>query len=438
MSAANEDIRAMIEDAFGRVNRIRLPGLGAADSEPGMHSSPSRGALAGVRVIDMSHQAAGPWCTSLLGDMGADVIKVEKPGRGDGIRYADRTGRLPPEVGGPNFQGFNRNKRGITIDISKPEGVALLRRLVRDADVLIENFRPGVMDRKGLGFEDLRAVNPRLVYCSITAFGPRGPLAQKPGMDLIVQATGGIMGHTGEEDGPPVKAAPPVADINTGVYAAYGIVGALFARERTGEGQHVEVAMLDAVVSLFADNACNLLTDGAKFGKFGSGHPDLCPYQAFPASDGYFIVACLTNAFFKRLAGVVGREDFLTDPRFATNPSRCEHRHEVVEALSAIFRQDTCEHWIAKLEAADIPACRVNTLDEILAHPQIEANGLIEFREDPVHGRLGILGPPVHLSATPTTLERLAPCLGEHTDEVLREFGVEDAEIARLREGGVV
>jgi len=404
-----------------------------------MHSSPTRdGALAGVRVIDMSHQAAGPWCTTLLGDMGADVIKVEKPGRGDGIRYADRTGRLPPEVGGPNFQGLNRNKRGLTIDMSKPEGVELIRRLVRDADVLVENFRPGVMDRKGLGFTDLQRVNPRLVYCSITAFGPRGPLAQKPGMDLILQATGGLMAHTGEEGGPPIKSAPPVADINTGVYAAYGIVGALFARERTGEGQHVEVAMLDAVVSLFADNACNVLTDGTKFGKFGSGHPDLVPYQAFPASDGYIIVACLTNAFFKRLATVLGREDFLTNPSFATNPSRCEHRKEVVEALSEIFRGNTCEHWIAALEAADIPACRVNTIDEILAHPQIEANGLVEFREDAVHGRLGILGPPVHLSGTPTTLERLAPCIGEHSDEVLREFGLGDADIARLRQAGVV
>jgi len=366
------------------------------------------------------------------------VIKVEKPGRGDSIRYADRTGRLPPEVGGPNFQGLNRNKRGITVDISKPEGVALIRRLARDADVLVENFRPGVMDRKGLGYDDLRAINPRLVYCSITAFGSDGPLAQKPGMDLILQATGGLMGHTGEEGGPPIKSAPPVADINTGVYGAYGILGALLSRERTGEGQHVQIAMLDAVVSLFADNACNVLTDGTKFGKFGSGHPDLVPYQAFPASDGYFIVACLTNAFFKRLAGVVGREDFLTDPKFATNPSRCEHRKEVVSVLSDIFRRESCDHWIAALEAADIPACRVNTLDEILAHPQIEANGLVEFREDDVHGRIGILGPPVKLSSTPTGVDRLAPCIGQHTDEVLREFGLSDDELAELRASSAI
>src|SRR5262249_50001615 len=212
----------------------RLTGAAVAWYGPArMQERAKGGALAGIRVIDLSHQAAGPWCTSLLGDMGADVVKIEKPGRGDSIRYADRTGRLPPEVGGLNFQGLNRNKRGLTVDIGQEAGAALVRRLVRGADVLVENFRPGVMDRHGLGWEALHAENPRLVYCSITAFGPRGPLAQKPGMDLIVQATGGIMGHTGEEGGPPIKSAPPVADITTGVYAAYGIASALVARERS-------------------------------------------------------------------------------------------------------------------------------------------------------------------------------------------------------------
>jgi crotonobetainyl-CoA:carnitine CoA-transferase CaiB-like acyl-CoA transferase len=401
-------------------------------------TTPSRGALAGVRVLDFSHQAAGPWCTTLLGDMGADVVKIEKPGRGDSIRYADRSGRLPPEIGGLNFQGLNRNKRGLTIDIGTPEGVALVQRLAKSADVVVENFRPGVMDRHEIGYRHLRAINPRIVYCSITAFGPRGPLAQKPGMDLIVQATGAVMGHTGEEGGPPIKSAPPVADINTGVYAAYGICGALFERERSGEGQHVEVAMLDAVVSLFADNAANVLTEGVKFGKFGSGHPDLVPYQAFPASDGYFVVACLTNAFYKRLAAALGRDDLLTDPRFATNPSRVEHRAHVVGALSEIFKQKTCEHWIALLEANDIPTCRVNRLEDVLHSEQIKANGLVVEQEDPKRGRISILGPPVHLSRTPTRFERLAPIIGEHTDDVLREYGLGADEIATLRAAKIV
>jgi crotonobetainyl-CoA:carnitine CoA-transferase CaiB-like acyl-CoA transferase len=398
----------------------------------------SVGALAGIRVIDLSHQAAGPWCTSLLGDLGADVIKIEKPGRGDSIRYADRTGRLPPEIGGLNFQGLNRNKRGITVDIGQDAGVALVRRLVRDADVLVENFRPGVMDRHGLGWDALHAENPRLVYCSITAFGATGPLAQKPGMDLIVQATGGIMGHTGEEGGPPIKSAPPVADITTGVYAAYGIAAALVSRAQSGAGQHVEIAMLDAVVSLYADNAANVLTEGTRFPKFGSGHPDLVPYQAFPARDGYFIVACLTNAFYKRLCAALGRDDLLTDPRFATNPSRVAHREEIVGVLSEIFRADTCEHWIALMERHDIPACRVNRLEEILAHPQLVANGLLAEHEDPVRGRIRTLGPPLKMSATPTAFVDPAPLLGEHTDEVLREAGLSPAEIAELRAARVV
>jgi crotonobetainyl-CoA:carnitine CoA-transferase CaiB-like acyl-CoA transferase len=398
----------------------------------------SHGALKGIRVIDMSHQAAGPWCTTLLGDMGADVIKVEKAGRGDSIRHADRSGRLPPQIGGLNFQGLNRNKRGICIDIGEPGGVELIRRLAHDADVFVENFRPGVMERKGLGYDDLRRINTRLVYCSITAFGQTGPLAQKPGMDLIVQATGGVMAHTGEEGGPPIKSAPPVADLNTGVYAAYAIASALLARERSGEGQHVHVAMLDAVLSLFADNAANVLTEGTHFGRFGSGHPDLVPYQAFPASDGYFIVACLTNAFFKRLCVAVGREDWLNDPRYASNPARVERRAEVVDALSEIFRQNTCEHWIAVLEKHDIPSCKVMPLHEILAHPQIAENQLIHSHEDAVRGRIVTLGPPIRMSATPTEHTRVAPMLGEHTDQVLREFGLDDREIGELRAANVI
>jgi crotonobetainyl-CoA:carnitine CoA-transferase CaiB-like acyl-CoA transferase len=392
-----------------------------------------RGALTSIRVLDFSHQAAGPWCTTLLGDMGADVVKIEKPGRGDSIRYADRSGRLPPEIGGLNFQGLNRNKRGMTIDIGTDAGVALVKRLVKNADVVVENFRPGVMDRHGLGYPSLKEINPRIVYCSITAFGPRGPLAQKPGMDLIIQATAGLMGHTGEEGGPPIKSAPPVADINTGIYAAYGICGALYERERSGEGQHVQVAMLDAVLSLFADNAANVLTENVEFGKFGSGHPDLVPYQAFPASDGWFIVACLTNAFYKRLATAVGRDDLLNDARFATNPSRVRHREHVVGVLSEIFKQKSCDHWIALLEANDIPTCRVNRLQDVLHSEQIQVNGLVVERDDPKRGRVSVLGPPVHMSRTSTSFERLAPMIGEHTDEVLREYGVSDDEIATLR-----
>jgi crotonobetainyl-CoA:carnitine CoA-transferase CaiB-like acyl-CoA transferase len=394
-----------------------------------------RAALAGIRVIDLSHQAAGPWCTSLLGDLGADVVKIEKPGRGDGIRYA---GTRPPDLGSLNFVGLNRNKRGITVDIGQEAGCALVRRLVEHADVLVENFRPGVMERHGLGWDTLRALNPRLVYCSITAFGPRGPLAQKPGMDLIIQATAGLMGHSGEEGGPPIKSAPPVADITTGIYGAYGILGALLERERSGLGQKVEVAMLDAVISMFSDIAANVLTDGTKYGKFGTGHPDLVPYQAFPARDGYFVVACLTNAFYNRLCEALERPDLLQDPRFVSNRERLKHRAVLVPILSEIFKARERDHWITLLESHDIPACRVNMLEDVLAHPQVAENDLVVTRTDQRGATIRTIGPPVKLSRTATGFTRLAPALGEHTDQVLREFGVSDAELATLRAARVI
>src|SRR5437773_7689046 len=301
-----------------------------------MDATTRRRPLAGIRVCDLTHQAAGPWCTTLLGDMGADVVKVEKPGRGDGIRYA---GDVSPEIGSYNFQGLNRNKRSCAIDLQTPRGRVLIERLALASDVLVENLRPGVLDRYDLGYDALAARNPRLVYCSITAFGPIGPLAQAPGMDLIVQARSGLMGLTGEPGGPPIKAAPPVADITSGIYAAYGILGALLERERSGVGQRVEVAMLDAVLSLYADVATNALSAGTKYGKFGSGHPDLVPYQAFHARDGWFIVACLTNAFWKRLAPALGRPHLLEHPHFKNMKDRIEHRSEVIATLGEIFAQ---------------------------------------------------------------------------------------------------
>ncbi|MGH7856263.1 MAG: CaiB/BaiF CoA transferase family protein [Candidatus Binatia bacterium] len=391
--------------------------------------------LSGIKVLDFTHQAAGPWCTTLLGDMGADVVKVEKPGRGDGIRYA---GSIPPEVGSLNFWGLNRNKRGLGVDLRNPHGRDLLERLALQSDVVVENFRPGVMERHGLGYDDLRARNPRLVYCSITAFGATGPLSQKPGMDLILQATGGLMGHTGEIDGPPVKAAPPAADITSGVYAAYGILGALYERERSGLGQKVELAMLDAVVSLFADVASNVLTNGTIYGKYGSGHPDLCPYQAFRAKDGYFIVACLTNAFWKRLAVAIGREDLLTHPHFETNKARVEHRKEVVETLEAIFVTRDVDHWIRLIEENDIPTCRVNRLDEILAHPQIGANDAVAEVPHPVLGAIRTLAPTVKLRATPSEVRNGAPRLCADTRSVLHDAGLAAEEIEGLFATGAI
>ncbi|MDG2305605.1 MAG: CaiB/BaiF CoA-transferase family protein [Candidatus Binatia bacterium] len=402
--------------------------LGQAVRPPSLH---------GVRVLDFSHQAAGPWATTLLGDLGADVIKVEKPGRGDSIRYGQ--GEDGFEVGSLNFWGLNRSKRGITIDLGKPEGIGLVHRLVPECDVVLENFRPGVMDRKGIGYDVLKKLNPRLVYCGITAFGATGPMAQKPGMDLILQATGGIMSITGEAEGrPPVKAGPPVADITTGVYAAFAVAAALLERERSGLGQKIDLAMLDAVISLLADVGLKTHVGGRDFAPFGSGHPDIAPYQAFRASDGYFIVACLTGAFWKRLPAAIGRPELLDDPRFRNMKARVTNRDALADELNAVFGTQPVAHWIERVEASDIPTCRVNSLRDVFALEQLRTNETLVPVEHPTRGTIEILNSPIKMSGSPHHVTRGAPTLGQHTDEVLSSFGVDDAERERLRAAGVV
>ncbi len=394
----------------------------------------NRGPLAGIRVVDLSHQAAGPWCTTLLGDMGAEVWKIEKPGRGDSIRYARGA---DPKRGSYNFWGLNRNKKSVAIDVKHPAGAELVREMVAAGDVLVENFRPGVMERLGLGYDQLRSTNPGLVYVSITAFGAAGPMAQHPGMDLILQATGGMMGLSGFPGGPPVKAAGPVADISSGIYAAYAVALALFHRERTGIGQRIDLTMLDAVISLLADISTAYLNTGHEYEKFGNGHPDLVPYQAFEASDGYFIVACLSNAFFRRLCQALGREDLLENPKFATNAARCQHRDEIVAILSEIFRTKNRDHWIALCQQYDVPSCRVNSLKELFEMEQLRTIGSVVEWEHPKYGRFRTMNVPIHMSETPGSLRLPPPGLGEHTEEVLHILGKSPAEIARLRAAGV-
>ena len=308
--------------------------------------------------------------------------------------------------------------------------------MVASADVVVENFRPGVMDRLGLGYKHLKVVNPRLIYASITAFGATGPMAQNPGMDLILQATGGMMGLTGFPDGPLAKAAGPVADISSGIYAAYAIALALFHRERTGVGQRIDLSMLDAVISLLADISTAYLNTGHQYAKFGNGHPDLVPYQAFQAKDGYFIVACLTNAFFRRLCQGLGREDLLSDPKFASNTIRCQHREEVVATLQEIFLTDTCDHWIKLCTEFDVPSCRVNGLKELFDLEQLKATGSVADWEHPRQGPFRTMNVVFHMSATPGALRIAPPGLAEHTDEVLRQLGKSDAEITRLKVDG--
>lgn len=393
----------------------------------------NRGPLKGIRVIDFSHQAAGPWCTTLLGDMGADVWKIEKPDRGDSIRYARGA---DPKIGSFNFWGLNRNKRSVGVDIKHPDGAALIKEMAVAADVVVENFRPGVMDRLGLGYDALREINPRLIYASITAFGATGPIAQNPAMDLILQATGGMMGLSGFPGGPPVKAAGPVADISSGIYAAYAIALALYHRTQTGVGQRIDLAMLDAVISLLADISTAYLNTGHEYEKFGNGHPDLVPYQAFEANDGYFIVACLTNAFFRRLCKGLGRADLLENPKFATNTVRCQHRDEIVGILQEIFHTNSCDHWIKFCTDLDVPSCRVNGLKELFAMEQLKAIGSVADWEHPTQGPFRTMNVIFHMSATPGALRIPPPGLAEHTDDVLKELGKSADEIAALRASG--
>lgn len=394
------------------------------------------GILEGIRVLDFSHQLSGPYATMILGDMGATVIKVESPGRGDGIRYE---GRIAPEVGSHFFWGVNRNKRSITLDLKHPEGLAVALRLARSCDIVVENFRPGVMDKLGLSYEAVRAVNPDVVYLSITAFGAEGPMAQRPGMDLILQAVTGVMGITGEaNDRPPVKIGPPIMDMSTALYGVAAMLLALFHRERTGQGQKADISMLDCGVSLMAAQATALLMGTGKEGRFGSGHPNLAPYQAYRDSRGaHFIVACLTNTFWRRLCARLGLGELVDDPRFVDMGARSRHKDELNAVLEPIFAGRPADEWVELLAQEDIPCARVNMPSEALALDQLARNGMVGEMTHPAAGLHKVVASPLHVSPPPR-LERDAPMLGEHTGEILREFGYTDDEIEGLRSAGAV
>jgi crotonobetainyl-CoA:carnitine CoA-transferase CaiB-like acyl-CoA transferase len=376
----------------------------------------------------------------MLGDMGADVVKVERLPSGDGTR-----GFVPPEIGGESaaFMMLNRGKRGVALDLRDPRGIDVVRRLARRTDVLIENFRVGTMESMGLGWEMLRADNPRLVYCQITGFGRTGPLAERGGFDLIAQGYAGLMSITGEPPGAepakPTKIGAPVTDITAGILAAFGVAAALFERERTGEGRCVDTSLYEAAIAQTYWQSAIALASGVSPGPLGSAHPLSAPYQAFRTADGWINVGASNESTWARLTDAVGRPELRHDPRFESNAKRIRHLADLLAMLEPIFAERTTERWLVELERAGVPAGPVASIGEMLEHPQTLARDMVVEVE---HSRLGTvraLGAPVKLSGGATTATRHgAPLLGEHTHEVLREAGITDAEIADLERAGVV
>jgi len=373
-------------------------------------------ALSDVVVIDLSRVLAGPYCTMMLGDMGATVIKIEQPGKGDDTRHFG-----PPYVAGESayYLGLNRNKRSITLDFNNPEHEKRLFELVSTATVLVENFRPGMLDRQGLGYETLRAMNPGLIYCSISGYGHDGPYAMRPGYDFVAQAESGIMSVTGEVEGEPQRVGSPVADVSAGLYACMSILAALHVREKTGKGQHIDISLLEAAVSLLSNVSSNYLISGEEAERYGNGHPNIVPYQAFHTQDGYIVVSCGNDRLYQTFCRLLGREDLATDPRFATNPQRVRNREELVPILQEQFLQRETGDWLTALRAAGIPCGPINTVSQVFSDPQLQARGFVWECEHPTAGTIKLSGSPIRLSETPTRLYKAPPLLGEDNDALL-------------------
>jgi formyl-CoA transferase len=396
-------------------------------------TSPPR-ALDGIRVVDLTQVMAGPFCCMLLGDMGAEVIKVEPP---DGEATRHMAFPLAPGVSGP-FLAVNRNKRGVVLDLARPEAVAILKRLVETADVVVENYRPGVTRRLGIDDDALRAVNPRLIYCSISGFGQTGPYASRGGYDLIAQGMSGIMSATGSPDGPPAKVGVPITDLGAALFAVVGILCALRARRVTGTGQRVDTSLFEAGLALSAWEATEYWYTGQIPKRLGTAHRLNAPYQAFRASDGHFTVGASNSRLWPRFCQLLGLEALTRDPRFLTVGDRVQNQRALERAIEAVTVTRPRAEWLAECEAAGIPAGPIYSVPEALGDPHARAREMVLEHDYPGAGRVRVLGNPVKLSRTPARLGRPAPRLGEHTDAVLGELGYGRSEIDALRAAGAV
>lgn len=371
-------------------------------------------ALSDVVVVDLSRVYAGPYCTMILGDMGATVIKVEQPGKGDDTRQFG-----PPSIAGESayYLGLNRNKHSITLDFRNPEHKQRLLDLIGTATVLVENFRPGTLEKLGLSYETLHELNPGLIYCSISGYGQDGPYANRPGYDFVAQAESGIMSVTGDVDGEPQRVGSPVGDISAGMFACMSILAALYVRKSTGKGQHIDISLFESAVSLLGNVASNHLISGEDAVRYGNGHPNIVPYQAFRTRDGYIVVSCGNDRLYQSFCFLLGRDDLAADPRFISNPRRVRNRKELIPTLQDIFLQRDTADWLAELRAAGIPCGPINTVRQVFNDEQLQARGFIWECEHPTAGPIKLSGSPIHFSDTPTRLYKAPPLLGEDNEE---------------------
>ncbi len=396
----------------------------------------SDGPLSDVQVLDLTRVLAGPYASMWLADMGADIVKVERPGSGDDTRTYG-----PPFIDGESayFLSINRNKKSLTLNFKKPEGKKILRRLIEQSDVLLENFRPGTLERAGFGYEDVREYAPDIIYTSISGFGQSGPWKNEPGFDLSIQGLSGLMSLTGDPDGPPTKFGTSISDLLSGIYAAMGTAMALYHRERTGEGQHVDVGMLDSMVSLLTYQAGRYFATGEIPERMGNFHPNISPYETFRTADGYFNLAIGNDSLFDQFCELIGREDLAEDERFRSNPDRVDHQEEIHEIIERETRQKTTDEWLELLAEAGIPAGPIQNVEEVVDHEQVRSRDMVETVEHPSAGPVKVTGVPIKMSETPGEVEDPPPELGQHTEELLTErLGYDSDDIERLREDGVL
>jgi crotonobetainyl-CoA:carnitine CoA-transferase CaiB-like acyl-CoA transferase len=405
------------------------------------------GPLSHIRVLDLSRVLAGPWCGQNMADLGAEVIKIERPKTGDDSRafgppwLKDKDGNDTKESA--YFASANRGKKSVAVNLSRPEGQKLVRDLAVKCDVLIENYKVGDLARYGLGYDDLSKLNPRLVYASVTGFGQTGPYRERPGYDFMIQGMGGVMSITGERDdlpgGGPQRVGIPIADLMTGMYATIAICAALAHRERSGTGQHLDLALLDTQVGILANQGMNYLATGVPPGRIGNAHPNIVPYQPFKTQDGDVILACGNDNLFNKFCEVAGCQHLVKDARFATNSKRVENREEITRLLAEIFARRSTKDWCDALEAAGVPNGPINNLQQVFEEPQVAARGMKIELDHAVAGKVPLIASPMKFSGTPLEFRNPPPVLGQHTDEVLSKLlDLDDAAIARLRKDGIV